>query len=277
MTNAKTNNQIGFIGGGNMARSLIGGLLSETANASQIWVHEPNADVAKKLVEDFAIQLADNNDMLVQNCDVIVVAVKPQVLKQVITPLADALKKNPCLLISIVAGIRADTIQEWLQAPQAIVRVMPNTPALVGVGASAMYANQHSTEQHLQISQALLNAVGYSTWVDSEADIDSVTALSGSGPAYFMLFMKALIDAATDAGLPEESAKQLAIETARGAAELVHKSDATLPELIRNVTSPAGTTEQALQTFSNHKLEAIVKAAFESARIRSIELAEEFK
>lgn len=260
-----------------MARSLIGGLLPETANTKQIWVHEPNVEIATKLSDDFAIQLASSNDLLVEKCDVVVIAVKPQVLKQVLTPLAATLEQHPCLLISIVAGIRADTIQAWLQAPQAIVRVMPNTPALVGAGASAMFANPHSSDNHKKISQTLLNAVGFSTWVNSEADIDSVTALSGSGPAYFMLFMKALIDAATDAGLAETSAKQLAIETAKGAAELVQNSDASLPELIRNVTSPGGTTEQALQTFSDHQLESIVKAAFESARTRSIELAEEFK
>ena len=266
---------IGFIGGGNMARSRIGGLIPETLTAKQVFVFEPNPSQAEQLQSDFSINLAQDNQQLIESCDVIVLAVKPQVLKQVLQPLAETLRQHKPLIVSIVAGIEAHSIENWLEDAFAIVRVMPNTPALVGAGASGLFANTQVTPTQRQIAQALLNAVGYSVWVNSEEDIDSVTALSGSGPAYFMLFMQSLINAAIDAGLDPESAKNLAIETAAGAAALVKASDQPLDTLIKNVTSPGGTTEQAMLSFKQSNLTGVVADAFTAAKERSEELAEE--
>jgi pyrroline-5-carboxylate reductase len=204
-----------------------------------------------------------------------VIAVKPQVLEQVLTPLAEQLRATKPLIISVVAGITAQSIERWLGEPFAIIRVMPNTPALVGSGASGLFANAMVSPAQKLNAQQLIETVGTSAWVPNEADIDSVTALSGSGPAYFMLFMQSLVDAGVDAGLTPETAKTLAVATAKGAAELVESSDLSLQALIDNVTSPKGTTESALRAFHASKLPAIVNTAFTAAKIRSEELAEE--
>ena len=179
------------------------------------------------------------------------------------------------LIISIVAGITATSIEKWLEDPYAIIRVMPNTPALVGMGASGLYANQRVSQEQRKNAELLCDSIGTSTWVQSESDIDTVTALSGSGPAYFMLFIQGLIEAAQAAGLSHESAKLLATQTAAGAAHLVANTDSPLQTLIDNVTSPNGTTEKALQSFNNANLKPIIGNAFEAARKRSEELAKE--
>jgi len=267
------NTKLGFIGGGNMAASLIGGLVPNTITANNVMVFEPNADKAQELQQRFGIQIAQDNAQLVSECDAVVIAVKPQVLHTVLSPLAAVITKHCPLLISIVAGIRGNTIEQWLGQSLSLVRVMPNTPALVGAGISGLYANTHVTEAQKQLTETLLNSVGQSVWVNSESDIDSVTALSGSGPAYFMLFIKALSDAAEHAGLPPETAIQLASETARGAALLVQQSDQSLEQLIDNVTSPGGTTEKALKSMHANNLTKVLTEAFDAARQRSEELA----
>jgi len=212
---------------------------------------------------------------LVAQSSVVVIAVKPQVLKAVLTPLSSAFNASSPLIISIAAGVTANSIEQWLDGQFAIVRVMPNTPALVGQGASGLYANQHVSAEHRTISSTLINAVGSSAWVEREQDIDSITALSGSGPAYFMLFIKSLIEAATKAGLTPETAKQLAVKTATGAAALIDSSDLDLTTLMDNVTSPGGTTEQALLSFNESGLSKVVEDAFNAAKTRSEELAKE--
>ncbi len=271
--------KLGFIGGGNMASSLIGGLINNDhqhdLTSQDIMVFEPNSEKAQELKTEFNIQLASNNQQLLEHSNVVVIAVKPQVLQSVLEPLTTLFKDTKPLIVSIVAGIRSNSIEQWLEDEYAVVRVMPNTPALVAAGASGLYANERVDSEQKKITETLLDAVGISRWVASEADIDSVTALSGSGPAYFMLFIKSLIDAAQVAGLDSETAKDLAIATASGSAQLIANSDSSLQTLIDNVTSPGGTTEQALLSFHADQLPKIVSSAFEAARLRSEELAEQ--
>ncbi|MCL4129163.1 UNVERIFIED_CONTAM: hypothetical protein GTU68_056868 [Idotea baltica] len=262
-----------------MASSLIGGLINNDhehdLTSQDIMVFEPNAERGKELEAKFKIQLASDNQQLVEHSNVVVIAVKPQVLQTVLAPLHTLFKNKKPLIVSIVAGIRSDSIEQWLDDKYAVVRVMPNTPALVAAGASGLYANERVSSDQKQITETLLNAVGISCWVSSEADIDSVTALSGSGPAYFMLFIKSLIDAAKAAGLDGDIAKELAVATASGSAKLIANSDLSLQTLIDNVTSPGGTTEQALLSFHSDELPKIINSAFEAARHRSEELADQ--
>lgn len=259
-----------------MATSLIGGLISgSNISAEQISVFEPNTQKAESLAQEYGIFAAQDNSSLIARSQIVLIAVKPQVLEQVLTPLADDFRATKPLIISVVAGITAKSIERWLGQSFAIIRVMPNTPALVGSGASGLFANAMVNSAQKTIAQQLMNTVGVSVWVPKEADIDSVTALSGSGPAYFMLFMQSLIEAGVAAGLEPETAKTLAIATTKGAAELVESSDLSLQTLIDKVTSPKGTTESALQAFHAAKLPAIVNNAFTAAKIRSEELAQE--
>ncbi|MDB4511926.1 pyrroline-5-carboxylate reductase [Arenicella sp.] len=273
------NTKLGFIGGGNMASSLIGGLLSHTLlddfTPQDIMVFEPNNAKAKQLNAEFNIQLAVDNQQLLQHANVVVIAVKPQVLQTVLKPLSASFKETKPLIVSIVAGIRIGSIERWLDDQHAVVRVMPNTPALMAAGASGLFANERVDSEQKKITERLLNAVGMSRWVNSEEDIDTVTALSGSGPAYFMLFIKSLIDAAQTAGLDHDTATELALATASGSAKLIANSDLPLQTLIDNVTSPGGTTEQALLSFHADQLPTIVCSAFEAARLRSEEMAEQ--
>ncbi len=259
-----------------MATSLIGGIVSQGDIASsQIWVFEPNAEKSQALNDEFGVRVAQDNAELIANSDIVVVAVKPQVLQQVLTPYAQNFRDTQPLLISVVAGITIASIEQWLNSGFPIIRVMPNTPALIGMGACGLYANNKVTMKQREVAASLCNAVGISAWVESETDIDSVTALSGSGPAYFMLFIQGLIEAAEAAGLNSQAAKALAVQTAAGAAELVSSSDAPLQTLIDNVTSPNGTTEKALQSFNDANLKSLIGDAFEAARTRSQQLAKE--
>ena len=259
-----------------MATSLIGGLIaSETTPCDHIWLHEPSTEKANQLKNQYDIQLMNNNGELIEHCDVVVIAVKPQVLKSVLSGLSESFEKNQPLLVSVVAGIPVSSIQSWLNSKLAIARVMPNTPALIGQGASGLFANAEVSEEQRSITEKLIGSVGIVEWVGQENDIDSITALSGSGPAYFMLFIQSLAQAAVEAGIAPETATRLATQTALGSASLVASSECSLEQLIKNVTSPNGTTERALMSFADDDLTSVVRNAFEAARIRSEELAEE--
>lgn len=259
-----------------MASSLIGGLIAKDQEAAdKLYLFEPSKEKAEELGKQFGLKLAASNEDLVLNCDIIVVAVKPQVLKNVLCPLSPAFEKNHPLIISVVAGIRATSIEQWLEQELAVIRVMPNTPALIGKGASGLYANKHVSPDQKSITQSMISAVGIAEWVENEDDIDSITALSGSGPAYFMLFIQGLIEASIKAGIKPDTAEKLAIQTAIGSAELVLNSEVPLQRLIENVTSPNGTTERALESFSSNDLKGTIEAAFSAARKRSKELADD--
>lgn len=268
---------LGFIGGGNMASSLIGGLVasSDGLDPKAIWVFDPNEQAVDSLIEQFGVNRAEDNQQLVEKCDAVVLAVKPQILAAVLAPISSVLSSKKPLIISVVAGITSDTIEKWVGEPISIVRVMPNTPALIGLGASGLFANQNTSTTQKEFSNTLVNAVGMGEWVTEESHIDSVTALSGSGPAYFMLFIKSLIDAGISNGLDPEGAKRLAVQTAIGAAELIKQSDQGIQQLIDNVTSPKGTTEQALFSFHDNELPRVVAEAFLAAKTRSEQMADE--
>lgn len=265
-----------FIGGGNMATSLIGGLIAQGHTANSISVSDPNESQRDQLTQQYGINTFAECGPAVQNADIVVLAVKPQVMKEVAQIVAEAASqssKQP-LFVSIAAGINLFSLQSWLGQEQAIVRCMPNTPSLIQLGASGLFANEHTSILQKNLAETVLKAAGIVQWVQSEAEIDAVTAVSGSGPAYYFLLMEAMIDAGVELGLSRETASELTIQTALGAAHMAKESDVDVGELRRRVTSPGGTTEQAINTFESAHLRDIVKAALNSANRRSGELAE---
>ena len=268
-----SNMRIAFIGAGNMASSLIGGLLAKGLDAARIRASDPGAETRARVSAEHGIELFADNAQAVQDADVIVIAVKPQVMKAVCQDLRAHLKPHQ-LLISIAAGITCTSLQNWL-GNQPLVRCMPNTPALLGKGVSGLFATAAVTGEQRQQAEELLSAVGIAVWVDTEAQIDAVTAVSGSGPAYFFLLIEAMTDAGVKLGLPREVAKQLAEQTALGAAHMAVGIEVDAAELRRRVTSPAGTTEAAIKSFQADGFAATVEKALSAAAHRSAEMAEQ--
>jgi len=272
---AMTTPRIAFIGAGNMAASLIGGLRAQGIAADAIRASDPGAEQRAKISAEHGIQTFAQNAEALAGADVVVLSVKPQVMQAVCRDLAAHLEHGP-LIVSIAAGISCDSLQRWLgPRPQAIVRCMPNTPALLRQGVSGLFANaQVSAEQKAQAEQ-LLSAVGMALWLDEERLIDAVTAVSGSGPAYFFLLIEAMTAAGQQLGLPRETAAQLTLQTALGAARMACESDVEAAELRRRVTSPNGTTEAAIKAFQAGGFEQLVQQALNAAAQRSAELAEQ--
>ena len=267
---------ITFIGCGNMARSLIGGLIANDIKPEKLIATDPNSDQRDALSKQFGITTLADNNKAIANSDVIVVAVKPQIMHEVVSGFAESIKGTNKLIISIAAGVNLDSIMNWLGDTAAVVRVMPNTPALIQAGAAAIVANEHTSETQKNTAEAMMRSVGTAVWLDSEEQMDAVTALSGSGPAYFFYFMEAMEKAAIEMGLNEEQARLLTIETAVGASKMALMSSSDPSELRQQVTSPGGTTEQALNTFMQNNMEEIIEKAMQAAKQRSIELSEEF-
>ena len=262
---------LAFVGAGNMARSILGGLVQEGYPADRILASGRSKDKLTALATDFGITTGSNHDVAEQ-ADVVVLAVKPQGLKAVAEDLRPALNHNP-LLISIAAGINVDALERWLGEHHAIVRCMPNTPSLVKTGASGLYANRNTSDTRRQQAEQILSAVGTVQWLDDEALIDAVTAVSGSGPAYFFLVMEAMIDAGQRLGLDREAATELTLQTALGAATLARQSDVDVAELRRRVMSPGGTTEAAINSFEHDQLRAVFERAMKACAARAGELA----
>ncbi|MDR9436617.1 MAG: pyrroline-5-carboxylate reductase [Thiohalophilus sp.] len=265
---------MGFIGGGNMARSLIGGLCQSGLPPSSLHVSEPDETRRQALHDDYGITVHGDNQAVVDACEVVVLAVKPQALKQVISELQPGTHDDK-LYLTIAAGIRTDAIQQWLGGERAIVRAMPNTPALVQSGATGLFANAHVSDEQKGLAESIMRAVGLTVWIEEEAQMDAVTAVSGSGPAYFFLVMEAMEQAGVKLGLPEETARLLTLQTAFGAAKLALEIEEEPARLRRNVTSPGGTTEQAILALQDRQLEAIFEQALQAARDRARELADE--
>jgi len=264
---------ITFIGGGNMARSLIGGLISDGFDPHHIHVSDAEPLCLQALTDKYPIHAYSSNIEAAKACDVLILAVKPQQLQSVVRQLAPHWQADT-LLISIAAGIRIADIARWLEQDKAaIVRAMPNTPSLVQAGATALSANDFvSTQQH-ELAESILRAVGLALWVDDEGKMDAVTALSGSGPAYFFLVMEAMEFAATEMGLDAESARLLCLQTAFGAAKMALESDETTKTLRERVTSPGGTTECALHELEDGGIRSLFENALVAAALRSRELA----
>lgn len=271
-----TDIRLAFIGGGNMARSLVGGLITDGWKPGLICVADPDERQTERLAARFPIVTTQDNQVAADQADAMVLAVKPQVIGEVARGLAAVVSRQRPLIISIVAGIRETALRNWLGEHTAIVRAMPNTPALVQSGASALYANPGVSEEQRNLAESILRAVGLALWVEDESLMDPVTALSGSGPAYFFLFMEALQSAGKRLGLSEETARLLTLQTAFGASKMALESSDDAATLRRRVTSPGGTTERAIEVLQQHDFEAIVMQALDAATKRSQELANEF-
>ncbi len=277
---------IGFIGGGNMAKSLVGGLITAGISPSDITVAEPDGRQRQSLEQSYKINSSIDNNATLQ-CDIIIFAVKPQLLKTVCQQLdtnSGENQKKPALFISIAAGVKSTDINRWLnhnhldgqQTKQhAIVRCMPNTPSLLQCGASGLFANEQVSDGQKQQAENIMQAVGIVIWVSSEDQLNAVTAVSGSGPAYFFLMMEAMQQAGERLGLSTEVAQKLVLQTALGAARMAIESDIPAAELRKNVTSKGGTTEQAILSFQSADFQQTVLNALTAANDRSIALAEE--
>jgi pyrroline-5-carboxylate reductase len=269
---------IGFIGGGNMAASLVGGLLNSGFSASDITIAEPDEQRRQALERQFKVNTsADNNSTL--DCEIIILAIKPQLLKSVCQQLDTRMLNSP-LFISIAAGITSTDINRWLSqnqtmGNQAIVRCMPNTPALLQCGASGLFANELVNDKQKQLAEKIMLAVGIVVWVDNEDQLNAVTAVSGSGPAYFFLMMESMQQAGEKLGLPAEVAQKLVLQTALGASRMASESDVLPAQLRQQVTSKGGTTEQAILSFQSANYQQIVLDALTAAHDRSISLAQE--
>ncbi|MBK5353641.1 pyrroline-5-carboxylate reductase [Pseudomonas sp. TH41] len=265
--------RIAFIGAGNMAASLIGGLRAKGLDAAQIRASDPGAETRAKVNAEHGIDVFADNAEAIQDADVVVLAVKPQAMKAVCEAIRPSLKPNQ-LVVSIAAGITCASMNNWLGA-QPIVRCMPNTPALLRQGVSGLFATAEVNADQRQQAQELLSAVGIALWLTEEQQLDAVTAVSGSGPAYFFLLIEAMTAAGVKLGLPADIAAQLTLQTALGAAHMAVASDVDAAELRRRVTSPAGTTEAAIKSFQAGGFEALVEKALGAAAHRSAEMAEQ--
>lgn len=264
---------IGFIGGGNMATSLISGLIASGHSPQQIWVSDPAQATLQAHRDNLNINVSTSNNAIVEEVDVVVLAVKPQVLREIALEIAQAVQNKNTLIVSVAAGISQTSLSKWLGTDVAIVRCMPNTPALVLTGATALHANAKVDENQKDLAENILRAVGLALWVDDEAQLDAVTAVSGSGPAYFFLLMEAMEQAALDMGLGEEAARLLIQQTALGAAKIALESAESPSQLRQRVTSPGGTTQKAIESFQGSGFASMVANALKAARERSIEMS----
>lgn len=269
------NRTIAFIGGGNMARSLIGGLIADGFDAGAIRVAEPDADQRGDLAAAFGVTAVADNLDAAQGADAVVLAVKPQVIRDVAAEIGQHARDNGAVIISIAAGIREKDLSRWLGDGLPVVRTMPNTPSLVQTGATAVYANPQVSADQRSLAESLMRAVGLTCWLDDEALMDAVTAVSGSGPAYFFLLMELMEDAGERLGLPRQTARLLTLQTAMGAAKMALESDDDARTLRQRVTSPGGTTEQAIKALEDGGMGDLVDRALHAAADRAGELGDQ--
>jgi pyrroline-5-carboxylate reductase len=267
--------KIGFIGGGNMASSLISGLIASGHSPQHLWVSDINPDTLKALAENLNVNTSASNDAVINEVDVIVLAVKPQILSSVAKSAAALIQQKKSLVVSIAAGISQHSLSQWLGADTAIVRCMPNTPALVLTGATALHANTKVTAEQRNLAENIMRSVGIALWVKDESELDAVTAISGSGPAYYFLLMEAMEKAALELGLSEATARLLVQQTALGAAKIALESSESPEKLRKRVTSPGGTTQRAIETFEQGGFTELVSKALHAARDRSIEMSKQ--
>jgi len=266
---------IGFIGGGNMAASIIGGLIADGFPADNIRVAEPVDEARGRLAAQFGVHTDTDNSVVASQSEVVVLAVKPQLMQVVTQGLAGAVQGNKPLVVSIAAGIRSRDLENWLGGDVALVRSMPNTPALVQSGATGLFANPQVSDIQKQRAESILRAVGITLWLEDEALLDAVTALSGSGPAYIFYVIEVMEQAGIQLGLDAQAARRLAVQTAFGAAKLALESADDPATLRERVTSPGGTTERALSVLREGGLEALFQQALQAASDRASELADQ--
>lgn len=267
--------KIGFIGAGNMARALVGGLIHSGVPAANLYSSDHNPSHLQALCRDTGIVAAKDNQQVVDQCDVVVLAVKPQAMHDMINALQ--LGDHIPLFLSIAAGLRTHALNQWFGREIPLVRAMPNTPALVGAGATGLFATRHVTESQREIAETIMRAVGITLWLEEEAQLDAVTAVSGSGPAYFFYLMEAMEQAGQQLGLDAETARLLTVQTAFGAAKLALEVEEEPRVLRERVTSPGGTTEQAIRYLNTQDTRDILVAAVKAARERSEQLAQQLE
>jgi len=266
---------IAFVGAGNMASSIIGGLIESGHPAERISAADPFPASLERLRKIGPVAVHSDNAAAVATAEVVILAVNPQVMAEATESIAHAVNTNKALVISIAAGVTIASMRARLGPQTAIVRCMPNTPALLRCGASGLFANDHCSPQQREFAQLILSAVGLTCWVGSEDALDAITALSGSGPAYFFLFIEAMIDAGQELGLDKEVATRLAVQTSLGASRMALENDVDLVELRHRVTSPGGTTERAIQSFEQDNLREVVARAMHAAANRAAEMAQD--
>ncbi len=268
--------KVAFIGGGNMARALAGGMLAAGYEARHILISEPLASSRDSLANELPGTIIEaENETVVRDAECVVLAVKPQILCDVCKPLAATVQKTRPLIISIAAGVRSSDIDAWLGGDLAVVRVMPNQAALLRLGISGLYANAKTSKQQLRAASNIISTTGPVIPVPSEADIDTVTAVSGTGPAYFYLLVDMLVKVAEQMGLEHDAALALVLETARGAGEMAEQSGETMDTLIARVRSPGGTTAAAFDYLDGTDFRDIFSAAVIAARDRAVALADQ--
>ncbi|TFW10643.1 pyrroline-5-carboxylate reductase [Massilia arenosa] len=265
--------KIAFIGGGNMATALIAGLAGKLTSGANIHVVDPNADALARLHHQFSVSTSPTIDGAIAAADVVVLAVKPQQMREVAAALQPHLARQ--LVLSIAAGIRAADLARWLGGYAAIVRTMPNTPALIGMGITGMVATAGVSGEQRAAADSIMRAVGQTVWLDDEALIDPVTAVSGSGPAYVFFFIEAMQKAAEEMGLSAEQGRQLALATFAGAAQLAVQSPEPVTVLRERVTSKGGTTYAAITSMEQSGVAAAIGAAMQAAAARGRELGEQ--
>ncbi|HIG89336.1 pyrroline-5-carboxylate reductase [Candidatus Thioglobus sp.] len=265
---------IGFIGAGNMAYALISGLVNNGFSTKNIKVSDTNKELLSLRKKEFNLEVFTDNAALAAKCDVVVLAVKPQVLSLVCKDLKESLNSNS-LIVSIVAGIKSYDIGRWLGENKAIVRTMPNTPALLGQGITGLFANDNTSNEQKSLAESVLKSVGSCLWVNDEDMLDAVTALSGSGPAYLFLMMESMAQSGVALGLDEDTATKLSIQTALGASMMADQSADSLHELRAKVTSPNGTTQVAIESLQDQGFEIMVAHAMRAAFDRAKEIGSE--
>ena len=263
---------IGFIGAGNMATSLAGGMVAKGIRPARIWMSDPSKERLDEVAQLHRVHVSTENRDVASRVDVLVLAVTPQMMEQVCTDLRDLIAERQPLVISIAAGVTVGNLRNWLGSTP-IVRCMPNTPSLVQAGATGLYAADDVSDAQKAMAREILGSVGIAFWFDEEKELDAVTAVSGSGPAYFFLLMESLIEAAKAQGLDAGTARQMVLQTAWGATQLAITSEVGPDVLRQQVTSPGGTTAAALNVFEEAGFREQVQAAVAAARERSEELA----
>ncbi|OHV11254.1 pyrroline-5-carboxylate reductase [Kushneria phosphatilytica] len=270
--------QITFIGAGNMARAIFGGLIESGYPADAITATARHQQTLDTLAARYGINVTTDNAGAVADADVVILAVKPQLMRNVCQSLGEALAIGRPLIISVAAGITVDTLADWLDDPTLpIVRCMPNTPSLVGTGASGLFAGQQVSAEQRELAESLMRAVGIVEWVEEETLLSAVTAIAGSAPAYFFYMIEALEKAGVARGLSPDSSRRLAIQTALGAARMADQSEYDPETLKQQVMSPKGTTERAIHCFEQAGLERIVDDATRACFDRAEELARELQ
>jgi len=271
-----SNDYIGFIGGGNMTRAIAAGLIEGHYPAADLLISEPAIEQRAVLARELpGVIIEESNAAIANQAGTVVLAVKPQVMRDVCLDLADTVQRARPLIMSVAAGVRSGDIDEWLGGGLAVVRIMPNQPALLRLGASGLFANALTSEEEKERATRIMSAVGHVVPVASDADIDTVTAISGTGPAYFYLLIDMMIKAAQHMGLDAQASQILTIETAKGAAAIADAEDETMESLIERVRSPGGTTRAAFDSLDSDEVRDIFARAFIAARDRAVALADE--